>query len=146
MNICIRHIPSTPLAKTSACAVSVSAIDSSLYMPTGVLYCLLTMLLTLPFWLALNGRAELLYPQPMCCSLAGGWCWSDVCVTKPPYCCWPGLGNDPVGVTDGFHVDPPRWTVNSNELPGGRYFTLIMRCYGQKKTIENIQEKIAYQI
>lgn len=54
------HLPSTPLAKTSACAVSVSAIDSSLYMPTGVLYCLLTMLLTLPFWLELNGRAELL--------------------------------------------------------------------------------------
>lgn len=108
--------PRTPLASTSAWAVSVSAIDSSLYMPTGVLYCLFTILLTLlpPFWL--NGRAELLYPQPMCCSFGGGWCCNDVFVTGPPYC-WTGLGIAPVGVTDGFHVEPPRWMVNSNVLP-----------------------------
>lgn len=40
--------PKTPPAKTSACAESVSAIVSSLYIPTGLLYCLLTMDLMCP--------------------------------------------------------------------------------------------------
>lgn len=37
-------------------------------------------------------------------------------MTVPPYCCC-GLGNAPVGVTCGAHVEPPRWTSTSNELP-----------------------------
>lgn len=60
----------------------------------------------------------------MCCSFGGGWCCSEVFVTNPPPYCWPGLGNEPVGVTDGFHVEPPRWIVNSNELPARRHYRI----------------------
>uniref|UniRef100_A0A2M4DBQ8 Putative secreted protein n=1 Tax=Anopheles darlingi TaxID=43151 RepID=A0A2M4DBQ8_ANODA len=93
---------------------------SSLYMPTGVLYWLLTMLLICPSLplTAANGLAALLCPLPIGFSSCGVAA-SDVLVTGVtlPGSEGDGDGSEPVGVTVGLQVAPPRETVSSNELP-----------------------------